>query len=162
MLCWEVFPLIPCCNLLSISEGQFHAPFPQLLGHPQKKKGRNSWQRLSSVVTHALECCWNVGSLPLGASPYHTCGGTVIHTRHKTPMSGVLLAASGAQLGPAAKTNRDLPFYGLSQQKLRERGFYSRLSKVCTYTCVCLWLTGWAGESSSVAPYIKDPPTLLP
>lgn len=39
-------------------------------------------------------------------------------------MSIVLLAASAAWLGSAAKTNRDLLFYWLSQQKHREGGIF--------------------------------------
>lgn len=48
---WEVFPLIQCNNLLTISEGQFHALFPRLLGHPPK----------NPAVASGWWCmCWNV------------------------------------------------------------------------------------------------------
>lgn len=52
-------------------------------------------------------------------------------------MSGVLLAASAAWLGPAAKTNRDLMFYWISQQKHREGGIFE---KAFGRACRCLRL----------------------
>lgn len=62
---WEVFPLIQCNILLNISEGQFHALFPRLPGHPQKN---SSLQRLCRMMMHVLKWCKR-GPLPQALLP---------------------------------------------------------------------------------------------
>lgn len=62
---WEALPLIQCNNLLNISQGQFHALFPRLLGHPQKNF---SLQRLYRMMMRVLKWCKRV-SLPQALFP---------------------------------------------------------------------------------------------
>lgn len=67
---WKVFPLTQCNNLLNISEGQFHALFPRLLGHPQKN---SSLQMLHWMMMHVLKWCKR-GSLPQALFPIPDTG----------------------------------------------------------------------------------------
>lgn len=69
------------------------------------------------MMMHVVKCCKRA-SAPQALLPI-THVEIQSYIVNADPNEGVLLAASGAQLGPAAKTNRDLMFYWISQEKHR-------------------------------------------
>lgn len=93
------FPLIQCNCLLNISEGQFHALFPRLLGHPQKnsslQRGCTGWWYMCwNVVDGALFCLQAPPS-----SPLHVQKNTVTRTHTHEPciISGIWRSARPRQ-----------------------------------------------------------------
>ncbi len=131
---WEVFPLIQCNNLLTISEGQFHALFPRLLGQPQ----RNSpLQRLCRMMTMNALKCFKGGSEPQALLPI-THAEIQSYVLNTNPNDVCIISNIWSWLGPAAKRNRDLLFYWISQPKHRKKILLADL-KVCACVCVCVF-----------------------
>lgn len=148
-----MFPLVQHNKLFNVPEGQFHAPFSRLSGHPPEKL---SLQRLGRRTTPALRRCrrW-IARLP----------AAVRHTRRNLPRPfppllppptrGILLAASGARFGPGAKTNRDFLFF-----PLMTRGD-STVDVKCLFDCVFM-SEGGVGEHLSATLYKKVHPHSCP
>lgn len=106
------------------------------------------------MMMHVLKWC-NVALYPRRSSLSHMQKYSHTYST-ETPMSGVLLAASGVCLGPAAKTNRDLLFHWISQQKHRKREDSIADESVCMLVCLCLK----EGEQLSGTLYKRSTPSI--